>query len=342
MKNTYLLAAFAVCTMGLASCSEDKLSSESVIVADKVEETPFDKWLKVNIVTPYNIEFKYRYSYNESDKSYYTVPANYEEAIQLVHIVKYTCIEAYDEVAGVTFTRTYFPKLFYLEGEWHYRNNGTIELGTAEGGKKINLMGVNHLAQYMKSTDALNTYYLKTIHHEFTHILNQTRDYSAAYQLITPSYLADQWSVSPNNTGYLTRGFITDYAQYSHTEDFAEMLSEYVTNSAAQWEAWMTMKHWYVKEVDATTKEVTGDEVFYSNDCSYKVGDEFTSNGTTYRVTSIVTSDRAKLESKLTIVRNYMKNTFNIDIDKLREAVLRREADVVAGKIDLDDITIDE
>ncbi len=303
MKNTYLLAAFAVCSMGLASCSEDKLSSESVIVLDKVDETPFDKWLKANIVTPYNIEFKYRYSYNESDKSYYTVPANYEEAIQLVHIVKYTCIEAYNEVAGVTFTRTYFPKLFYLEGEWHYRNNGTIELGTAEGGKKINLMGVNHLAQYKKSVDMLNTYYLKTIHHEFTHILNQTRDYSASYQLITSSYLADQWSVSPNNSGYRERGFISAYSQYSHAEDFAEMLSEYVTNTADQWEAWM-------KEA-AGTKDNPA-------------------------------SGRGYLEAKLTIVRQYMQNTFGIDIDKLREAVLRREADVVAGKIDLDDISIDE
>ncbi len=303
MKHTYLLAAFAVCTMGLASCSDDDLSSQSIIVADKVDETPFDKWLKTNIVTPYNIEFKYRYSYNESDKNYYTVPANYEQAIKLVHIVKYSCIEAYNEVAGITFTRTYFPKLFYLEGEWHYRNNGTMELGTAEGGKKINLMGVNHLDSYITSVDQLNTYYLKTIHHEFTHILNQTRDYSASYQLITSSYLADQWSVSPNNSGYLTRGFISSYAQYSHAEDFAEMLSMYVTNTAAQWEAWM--------------KEAAGTK-------------------------ANPTHGREYLEAKLTIVRQYMQNTFNIDIDQLREAVLRREADIVDGKVDLSDISIDE
>ncbi len=301
----FLLYTIAVLGGGLSlsSCSEDDLSSESVIVADKVEETPFDKWLDVNLIEPYNIQFKYRYEYNESDKNYYTVPADYDQAIKLVHIVKYTCIEAYNEVAadGVNFTRTYFPKLFYLEGEWHYRNNGTIELGTAEGGKKINLMGVNHLDDYIRSVSSLNTYYLKTIHHEFTHILNQTRDYSAAYQLITSQYLADQWSVAPNNTGYLTRGFISSYSQYSHAEDFAEMLSMYVTNTPEQWEAWM-------KEAAGTSKNPA--------------------NG------------RNLLEAKLLLVRQYMSDTFGIDIDKLRDSVLRREADVVNGKVDLSDISI--
>ena len=301
----FLLYTIAVLGGGLSlsSCSEDDLSSESVIVADKVEETPFDKWLDVNLIEPYNIQFKYRYEYNESDKNYYTVPADYDQAIKLVHIVKYTCIEAYNEVAadGVNFTRTYFPKLFYLEGEWHYRNNGTIELGTAEGGKKINLMGVNHLDDYIRSVSSLNTYYLKTIHHEFPHILNQTRDYSAAYQLITSQYLADQWSVAPNNTGYLTRGFISSYSQYSHAEDFAEMLSMYVTNTPEQWEAWM-------KEAAGTSKNPA--------------------NG------------RNLLEAKLLLVRQYMSDTFGIDIDKLRDSVLRREADVVNGKVDLSDISI--
>lgn len=301
----FLLYTIAILGGGLSlsSCSEDDLSSESVIVADKVEETPFDKWLDVNLIEPYNIQFKYRYEYNESDKNYYTVPADYDQAIKLVHIVKYTCIEAYNEVAadGVNFTRTYFPKLFYLEGEWHYRNNGTIELGTAEGGKKINLMGVNHLDDYIRSVSSLNTYYLKTIHHEFTHILNQTRDYSAAYQLITSQYLADQWSVAPNNTGYLTRGFISSYSQYSHAEDFAEMLSMYVTNTPEQWEAWM-------KEAAGTSKNPA--------------------NG------------RNLLEAKLLLVRQYMSDTFGIDIDKLRDSVLRREADVVNGKVDLSDISI--
>jgi len=303
MKKNLLYSFILMGTMAVAfvACSEDDLSSQSVISPTLTEETDFDKWLRVNYVEPYNIEIKYRYEYNETDYQYYTVPADYDQSVELAHIVKYSCVEAYDEVAGINFTRKYFPKLFFFIGEWHYNNNNTIELGSAEAGKKINLMGVNYIDQYKTSISDLNQYYLKTIHHEFTHILNQTVDYSASYQLITSSgYVADQWSVSPNDSAYLERGFITSYAQHSHAEDFAEMLSEYVINTAEQWEELMT-------EAQGPAKDKPG---------------------------------RDYLESKLKIVRDYMQNNFNIDIDELREAVLRREQDIADGKIDLTDTSV--
>ena len=88
--------------------------------------------------------------------------------------------------------------------------------------------------QYKNSIASLNHYYLKTIHHEFTHIMNQTKEMPTAYQFITGnSYVADKWSESPYNAGYLKRGFISSYAQMEHGEDFAEMLSLYVVSGIA-------------------------------------------------------------------------------------------------------------
>lgn len=238
---SFLLAGAAVVAAAcLTGCSEDDLNPQSVIMADKVDYTPFDYWLQHNYVAPYNIRFKYRYEDNESDMNYFTVPSRYEDAVVLAHLVKYMCIEAYDEVGGIDFTRAYFPKLIFTIGEWEYRNNGTYILGTAEGGRKILLSGTNYLGQYLKNADDLNNYYLKTIHHEFTHILNQTRDYPAEFQLITgTAYVADKWSESPFDVGCLQRGFITSYAQHSDKEDFAEMLSTYVCNSESTWSRWM-------------------------------------------------------------------------------------------------------
>lgn len=196
----------------------------------------FDKWLDENYVGPYNIEFKYRYNINESDLNYYTVPADYDCAVIMAHLVKYICIDSYDEVAGPVFTRKYFPKMFFLIGEWEYLNNGTFILGTAEGGKKIMLSGVNYLPDHLGSSEELNHYYLKTIHHEFTHILNQTVNYPKDFAAVTADkYLADSWSSEPYNSEYLGRGFISAYAQQSDTEDFAEMLSLYVTNDETWW-----------------------------------------------------------------------------------------------------------
>lgn len=297
MKKYLLYALLAVSTgTALVSCSEDDLNAESVITIDKKQANEFDKWLTANFVNPYNLEFKYRYEYKETDANYYTIPAELNQAIEMAHLVKYLCLESYDEVAGIDFTRNYFPKMIFTIGEWEYRNNGTIILGTAESGKKILLTGVNYLDTYKSSPAALNHYYFKTIHHEFTHILNQTKEYSAEFKLITGnSYVADSWSKEPFDVGYLERGFISDYAQHSDTEDFAEMMSLYVTNSKEQWDEWMA---------------------------------EAGENGAPL------------LQAKLDIVKSYMKDSWGVDMDKLRDTILRRQADLAAGKVDLTDISV--
>lgn len=289
----YIFTAFAAVAM-LTSCEQDNPdTSISVITIDKQEKTPFDNWLEANFVNPYNIQFKYRFELNESDVNYFTIPAKYDDAVILAHLVKYLCVDTYDEVAGIAFTRSYFPKMFFLIGEWEYRNNGTMILGTAEGGKKILLAGTNYLKNYLNSASQLNHYYIKTIHHEFTHILNQTVSYPADFREISDAdYIADEWS--DHNSGYLERGFITAYSQHSDREDFAEMLSEYVTNAPETWDGWMTTAG-------------TGASI---------------------------------INAKLDIVRTYMKQAFNIDIDELRATILRRQDEVMAGRVDLTTVEV--
>lgn len=241
MKKHIIIALVAVAALCVfSSCRKDELNPESVITLDKIDYTPFDKWLDVNFVKPYNLQFKYRYEEIESDLNYYTVPASYENAIILAHLVKYLCLEAYDEVGGIAFTRSTFPKMIFCIGDWEYKNNGSYILGTAEGGKKILLAGVNNIGKYIYSPTNLTKYYFKTIHHEFTHILNQTKEMPVEYQVLTgDKYVADAWSTDKFDTGYLQRGFISAYSQESYTEDFAEMLSMFVCHSEAQWNAWI-------------------------------------------------------------------------------------------------------
>ena len=302
----------AIGVMTLSSCTaDDPDENKSVIVTPNEEQTDFDKWLEVNFAIPYNIDFKYRYKETESDYDYYTVPAKYEDAIKMAHLVKYLCVETYDEVAGTDFTRRYFPKMFFLIGEWEYRNNGTIILGTAEGGRKILLAGLNYLDENIAAgPEYMNTFYFKTIHHEFTHIMNQTEVIPADFQLVSgKDYLGDMWSEEPYNKEYPQRGFISAYSQNSYTEDFAEMLSEYVTHDAATWNN-------FLEQADKAAA-----------DKAAKTGEA-------------LAKPSQVLNAKLDIVRRYMKESFNIDIDVLRETVQRRQAEVVAGKVDLMDITV--
>ncbi len=232
------LALAAVALTGFTSCQTDEPdTSYSVITTKNAKPTQLDLWLTQNFRQPYNIDFKYRYEDVEGDFNYYLVPCRYDDAITMAHLVKHLCIETYNETAGTDFTCRYFPKMFYLVGEWEYRNNGTFILGTAEGGRKIFLAGLNYLQSSLKDVEQLNEYYFKTIHHEFTHILNQTKSIPADYQLVTgDAYVADSWSTAPYNAEYLQNGFISAYAQMSYTEDFAEMLSIYITNPKEVWD----------------------------------------------------------------------------------------------------------
>jgi substrate import-associated zinc metallohydrolase lipoprotein len=231
-------------TLGLSvafiSCGEDDLSSTSVIKDSQKEENDFDRWIAKYYVAPYNIDLKYRMEDIESDMNYFLVPADYHQSVRMAKLMKFLCFEAYDEVTGSKkFIRDNYPKLIHLIGSAAYRNNGTMILGTAEGGMKISMYYVNAL---QLNPTFLNTYYFKTMHHEFTHILNQTKPYSIEFDMISGSnYVKDGWnSKYASNTTSLKDGFITPYASSEPREDFAELLSVYVTNTAAQWSQMLT------------------------------------------------------------------------------------------------------
>lgn len=293
-KNIFVLSLLAVVAVAFTACSEDELSGESVIKNPATAQTPFDNWLHRNFVMPYNIQIQWRYEDNESDMAYYDVPADSAQSVELARIIKYTCVEAYTKVAGIDFTRKYFPKLFSFLGEFEYSNNGSKKLGTAEGGKKIRLLGVNYVDELKKSRAGLDEYFLKTIHHEFVHILNQTKDYPRDFDKITPNgYVNDAWSSDERLEGYLPRGFITNYAQKEAREDFAEMVSTYIVSTPEKWEEMM-------KQAEGTDK-----------------------------------SGREAIEKKLAICKLYYKENFGIDLDKVRDAVIERENDVVNGAYDL-------
>lgn len=301
-KNILALSLLAAVAAGFTSCSEDDLSSESVIKRSTTTETAFDKWLYKNFVSPYNIQIQWRYEDNESDMAYYDVPADSAQSVELAHIIKYTCVEAYTQAAGINFTRRYFPKLFSFLGEFEYENSGSMKLGTAEGGKKIRLLGVNHLNAYKNNRSSLDELYLKTIHHEFVHIVNQTKDYPREFGMVTPNgYVNDSWSSDKYGSGYEKRGFVTAYSQKEEREDFAEVVSTYIISTEAQWNA--ILKNAIVVGSDG---KVASDQP---------------------GVTAI--------QKKLEICKRYYKETFNVDLDKVRDAVIERENNVVNGSYNL-------
>ena len=238
-KYIYVMVGMAAMLLNLASCSEDDLDSRSIFEEGTTrKENEFDKWLKKSYTDTYNIKLLYRLEDMETDLEHVLAPADFVLSQKLAKIVKYAWLEAYDEVAGVDFTRSYVPKIIHMIGSPAYEENGTMILGTAEGGLKVTLYVVNSLTI---EKAFLNEYYLKTMHHEFTHILNQTKNYDTDFERISEGlYVSGDWYLQ-SDKDVLPLGFITPYASSQPGEDYAEMVSMYVTLSPEEWEARMAV-----------------------------------------------------------------------------------------------------
>lgn len=276
MKKWFIYPLFFLFAGLFVACQEDELSSKSVIDISDLKRNDFDKWILKNYVDAYNIDFKYRMEDIESDFSHNLVPADFDLSVKLAKVVKHAWLEAYDEVGGIDFTRRNAPKVIQVIGSASW-NQGTFTLGTAEGGIKVTL----YLGNWIDPTNAakLNEYYFKVMHHEFAHILHQTKNYPQEYNLISAGNYAPTGWANRNLSDVAPLGFVTSYAGSEPREDIAEITATYLTYTDEQW-----------------------DEV-------WKLAGE---NG------------RAIIEQKISILRQYMKDSWNIDIEKLREVIARR------------------
>ncbi len=275
----------ALLSLSIYACSEEDLDANSIFDSETaVPDNEFDTWLKKNYTDNYNIEFKYRFEDKESEHSYHLVPADYNKSIALAKLTKHLWLESYDELLGKDFLRTYSPRVMHLVGSPAYNSQGSIILGTAEGGLKITLYNVNNIDLDNIDIEDLNYWYFKTMHHEFAHILHQTKEYTTDFNLITPgSYQSSSW-VNLSEKEALDMGFISNYASSETQEDFVEIISIYVTHTAEYWD---------------------------------------------FLVGQASPEGQGFIEQKLAIVKDYMKTTWSIDLDELRDVVQRRSEEVL-------------
>lgn len=286
-KYLYIaMLGLAVC-LGLGSCSEDAPSDPTNFPTTPVERNAFDQWLLKNFTYPYNVSFLYKMKDIESDMTKNLVPADSAKSTKLAIIIKYLWFDAYAEAIGPDFIKENVPRVIHLIGSPAFNSNGTIVLGTAEGGQKVTLYTVNSLTdKNLKDYSYLNDYYFHTMHHEFTHILNQKIAYNKSFDKVTASgYVSGDWT-NIEDVDAQKKGFVTAYAMEEGKEDFAEMLSTYVTSTPTQWE-----------KILSTAGANMVDETLTA---------------------------RQAIEQKLSIVRDYMSKSWGLDIDKLRDAVLHR------------------
>ena len=249
MKKILYIIGIAALTAAFSSCRGDDDFTDSIFDTNVPAVDPskatyeFDQWLYENFVVPYNVDVKYRFDLSASDLNFQLTPADYNRSQLLAHFIRYLFYDVYTKYAGDDFMKKYGPRIFHFIGSSGYSpTTGTEVLGTASGGVKITLYRINEMKPYIEGVDytgadldILNEYYFHTMHHEFSHILHQTKSYPVTFgQVTSGTYDPINWQ-ERDSVWTHQHGYTTHYASSATYEDFVETLSCIITDSKHRW-----------------------------------------------------------------------------------------------------------
>ena len=361
--NILILAVVAIATVNMASCTKDDLGPSIFDTKDypldrNLYTFPLDTFVKVNFLEPYNMKFLYRMQYISSDKDKNLTPASYENSSKLAVLTKYLWYDVYNDVAEskATFLKLYSPRIIHVVGSKSLNtSSGTETLGVTEGGSKVTLYRVNYLDP--SNIDDMNEYFFGTMHHEFGHILDNSKLHPTTFNLLSNGhYNAAGWSDTPDSVAH-SQGFVSPYASASYTEDWVETLGRYITRDSISMEKMMGAAEYEWEIIDLEDKNGDGDKDI--NDYTYmtkgnvdidtigyiKLDDSGNGEHKIYRRVcerdqngNVVKDENGNpkwakntlgakqlIEQKIEFVRKYMKDQFGVDLDKLRYEIQAKQ-----------------
>lgn len=353
-----MIAAVAMVSFTLGSCSDDKLGASIFDTVDhpldkSLYTFPLDTFVKVNFQEPYNVRYMYKMqdmSLSSSDLQKNLTPCSYDKSVDLATLAKYLWFDIYKELANQheIFLKKYSPRIIHIIGSKSLNvSQGTETLGVAEGGLKISLYNANNLS--VDDIDMMNEYFFKTMHHEFGHILDQTISRPLLFNLLSNGqYDASGWTNTPDSVA-AGRGFVSPYASSMAREDWVEVLANYVTRDTLSWNILLGSAEYEWEEIDIESesaykklitpgcnldtigyykadKSGNGDNKVYRRVCVRNAAGnvEKDENGNPIWVHKSGIDGRSLILTKLDMVRAWLSNNYGISIDAMRKMVQQR------------------
>lgn len=228
-----ILIYLLLLSTALVSCKKENALNVDLTKSNPQTYVPgeTDEWLTKTFLDTYNMEVIYRFDRFLAPIDKELIPIREDQIKPVMETVMAIWIEPYLEIAGKDFLKPIIPKQVALVGSAQFNNDGTITLGTADAGRRINLFQVN---DFDKSNLASVEQMLHTIHHEFVHILHQKNDVPPAFENLSPQHVGNSWNARDNSQEDAMKfGFITRYARMNKDEDFAETASTLLVEGQA-------------------------------------------------------------------------------------------------------------
>ncbi|MGZ8549679.1 MAG: substrate import-associated zinc metallohydrolase lipoprotein [Chitinophagaceae bacterium] len=292
MKSLKIITAALSIAIIIVSCKkEDELGNVDNIPGlggDTWAPGPIDNWIYDSLTVPYNIAVKYKWDQSELDLNKTLVPPKEEKVIPVLSAIKKGWIQPDVDEAGILFFKTISPKFFSLVGSPSFNSDGSITLGTAEGGRKVVLYELNNfrikgMPGYVASDSDRVLRMFWVINHEYAHILDQNIKFPVEFsESSASSYTSDWTNVSPQEA--LNEGFVSQYSISGKDDDWAEMVGLMLVHG----------RGWFENRVNSINYTGT------------------TPNGTT------AVEARARLRQKEAAVVSYFKQAWNIDFYNLQ------------------------
>ncbi len=189
-----------------------------------VLESELDVYIQEAFTDEFGIAIRYKYNNNNVGPFERVTPPKLEVVKPMLDFIEYYWVEPYLDVQnGEDFFRKNVPAEIVLLGGFIYNTDGTVTLGTADAGAKITFTNVNSIDP--EDTDWRDLQ-LRTVYHEFAHIVHQENKLPVAFEEITPSGYTSpgSWFVLTDEEA-LHRGYVSPYSTSSPNEDYAEIVA---------------------------------------------------------------------------------------------------------------------
>ncbi len=238
-KTLYKLTILFTLIAAMASCrKEENLEVDlTKFNTDDYVKGTIDEWLVNNLEKPFNISTVYRFERNLTDVNRDLSPPTLDKVQPMMNAVLQVFLQPYEKIAGKTFIKTYTPKQFVLYGSPSYNTNGSITLGSADAGRTVILYELNSL-NFASASDVKRK--VRTIHHEFAHIMNQNIILPPAFEQVTKADYTADWTGAANTAAVAKElGFISQYSRSAPGEDFAEMVAHLLVEGQVYFENYL-------------------------------------------------------------------------------------------------------
>ncbi|MCX2450522.1 putative zinc-binding metallopeptidase [Pedobacter sp. PLR] len=224
MKNIYKTLVVMGLFVAVSSCRKTEtldVDFNKYNLDQPKDDSELGQWLTKTFLDPYNMNVVYRYNrYYYGEPAADVAPLKAENVRPMMQTVLDGFIKPYTKIAGLPFVQKTNPKEWVLYGSPLYQTDGSAIAGTASGGRRITLYGLNNY-----STDyGFTKTRMFIIHHEFTHILNQLVAIPVDFEGISEGTYKQPWN-STSAAVAKSNGFLGSYASGSPTEDYAETVA---------------------------------------------------------------------------------------------------------------------